>query len=286
MRIRQSNLFQPKSRLTYASPDDPLTKRLVIEAIERATGRPKLERLYREVQTIASSPVDIWDTVLAKLAIRLDYDEQQLAKIPKLGPLVFIANHPFGVVDGLILGTLLSRVRSEFFVLVNEVLCRDETMNEFLLPIDFRETREAMRTNIATKQETLRRLHEGQALGIFPAGGVSTAPRKFWKAAEDLEWKRFVAKVIQQTEATVVPIYVHGRNSRLFQMASQVSLSLRLSLLLNEVRNKIGREISLSIGDPIAYQQIAHLKDRQALLDHLREVTFGLADATTSSNTQ
>lgn len=286
MKIRQSNLFQPKSIFTYASPDDPLTKRLVIEAIERATGRPKIERIYQDIKSNALSPVLIWETMLLKLCIRLDYDEAQLAKIPKLGPLVFIANHPFGVVDGLILGALLSRIRSEFFVLVNEVLCRDETMNEFLLPIDFRENREAIRTNIATKQETLRRLHEGQALGIFPAGGVSTAPRKFWKAAEDLEWKRFVAKVIQQTEATVVPIFVHGQNSRLFQMASQISLSLRLSLLLNEVRNKIGREINLSIGDPIAYRQIAHLKDRQALLDYLREVTFSLENTTASSNTQ
>jgi len=286
MKIRQSSLFQPKSKLTYASPDDPLTKRIVIEAIERATGRPKLEKLYREVQDMQPSPMQIWEMVLAKLAIRLNYDEAQLAKIPKLGPLVFIANHPFGVVDGLILGALASRVRSKFFVLVNEVLCRDETLNEFLLPIDFRETREAMRTNIETKQKTLKRLEAGEALAIFPAGGVSTAPRKFWKEAEDLEWKRFVAQVIQKTEATVVPIYVHGRNSHLFQVASQISLSLRLSLLLNEVRNKIGREISLSIGDPIAYHQIAHLKDRQALLDYLRKVTFELGESTASSNIQ
>ena len=77
---------------------------------------------------------------------------------------------------------------------------------------------------------------------IFPAGGVSTSPNGLGRA-DDLEWKRFTAKVIQMAEATVVPVFVHGQNSRLFQLISQVSQTLRYGMLLNEVRNKMGRDL-------------------------------------------
>jgi putative hemolysin len=94
--------------------------------------------------------------------------------------------------------------------------------------------------------------------------------------AQDLEWKRFTAKVIQQTQATVVPIYVHGQNSRLFQLASRIHLQLRLSLLLHEIRNKIGKTVRVTIGDPIAYETLSQAADRNGMLTYLRKVTFNL----------
>ena len=114
-----------------------------------------------------------------------------------------------------------------------------------------------------------------QALTLFPAGGVATA-RGFRGPIEDLEWKRFVVKVIQMTRATVVPVYVHGRNGRLFQFVSQFSPTLRLALLLNETRNKMGRPVRVTIGDPLPYEALAGFRDRQALLDHLRATVFAL----------
>jgi putative hemolysin len=191
---------------------------------------------------------------------------------------VIIANHPYGVVDGLIMGYLASLVRSHFCVLVNEVLThQDPRLNEQLLPIDFGETRAALQTNLLTRKEALGRLERGEAIVIFPSGGVATSP-KGWGKAEDLEWKRFTAKMIQMAKATVVPVYVPGQNSRLFQLASQISPALRLGMLLNEVRNKMGSQIKLEIGDPIPFATLASVKDRQLLLDLLREKTFSLAD--------
>jgi putative hemolysin len=218
----------------------------------------------------------VWEAALSKLKIRLDYNAADLIRIPNKGPLIVVANHPFGVVDGLILGYLVSRVRSKFTVLVNEVLCKEKLFASYLLPIDFRETRAAMQTNIETRRQALTRLQAGEALAIFPAGGVATTDG--WRGkATDLEWKRFVAKLIQVTRATIVPIYVHGQNSRLFQAVSQFSQTLRIGLLLHEVRNKMGRQIKVSIGEPIAYEAISGLRDRQVLLTYLRDVTYGLA---------
>lgn len=265
-----------RTRITYTSPDDTLFRKLVIGTVEYATGRRKLEKMYAHVKQQQPGQQQVWKMILDQLDVSMIYDERQLEKMPQTGALVVIANHPFGVVDGLILGHLLAQMREAFFVLVNEVLCREELLAPYLLPIDFRETKDALQTNIQTRKTAIERLKAGELMGIFPSGGVATAP-KMWKKAEDLEWKRFVVKLIQQTQATVLPVYIHGRNSRLFQLASQISLNLRLSLLLNEVRNKIGKKVLISIGEPIPYESIAHLKDRQLLLDHLRERTEALS---------
>lgn len=267
-------LYQP-STLTYANPDDSRLRKFLIETLEVTTGRNKLERLYREIREMDIAPEQAWSLILGQLQVTIDYQPGQLNLVPRKGPVIFISNHPFGVVDGLILGELVNRVRPEFFVLVNEVLTREPLFARYLLPIDFRETREAMRTNIHTRRVAVQRLQAGEAMAIFPAGGVATA-RKPFGPAEDLEWKRFVAKLIRQAQATVVPLYFHGQNSRIFQIASQINPQLRLGLFLHEVRNKMGRTIRVDIGDPITWSQMAHLSDRQALLDFLREATHAV----------
>ena len=265
------------NKLTYATAEDPWIRRNIIRFVEFLTGRPKIERLYQELRMMDLVPNEVWDAALDKLNVVGVYDSQQLAKIPKQGPLVFVSNHPFGVIDGLLLGQLVSCVRNEFSVLVHDALTKqDKRLDQFLLPVDFKETKEALRTNIETRKKALETLGAGNSVAIFPAGGVSTSPKGFGKA-EDHEWKRFTAKLIQKSKATVVPIYFHGQNSRLFQLVSQVSQLLRYGLLLHEVRNKMGNHIHITVGDPIPYEALADLKDRQQLLDHLREVTYSLS---------
>jgi len=270
----KSNL---NNKITYASEYDPRGRQLLMKTIENLTGRKKIQKLYNELQAMDITAREVWEVALRKLSVMPVYDQNQMEKVPEEGPVLFISNHPFGVLDGLILGYLVSRKRTEFVVLVNEVLCRqDERLNQFLLPIDFRETKDALQTNINSRNIALSRLQQGHAVAIFPSGGVATSPKGLGKA-EDLEWKRFTAKLIQKSGATVVPIYFHGQNSRLFQLVSQVSAMLRLSMLLHEVRNKMGTQILINIGDPIPHEQLRHYKGQQ-LIDYLRSVTFALAD--------
>lgn len=268
-----------KARLTYASEDDPLLKKLVINSIEFATGRKKLEKLYTQVRTEKPGPDKVWESILTKLEVEILFDEEKLQQIPKEGPLVLIANHPFGVVDGLIFGHLISKVRKDFHVLVNEVLYREEILRQFLLPIDFRNTKEAMQVNISSRNRALEALKAGGAIAIFPAGGVATAPKPLKGKAEDLEWKNFVLKLIKQPDTQVVPLFFHGQNSRLFQLVSHINLNLRLSLLLNEVRNKIGRKIKVEVGAPISPELLRSKKDPAELLLLLRKKTYELAQA-------
>ena len=243
------------TRLTYSTPEDPVLKKLAIYSIENLTGRKKLQKKYEQFIRLNPSKKDIWQLMLEILEIRPEYDTGQLQKIDLSKPTIFIANHPFGVVDGILFGHLVSQLTEHFYFMVNAALCKEEILNQFFLPIDFSPTKKAQLININTKNKALEMLHQHYPIVIFPSGGVATSPG-FWKKAEELEWKRFVVKLIKKAEAHVVPIYFHGRNSRLFQIASNISMNFRLAFLLNEVRNKIGREFKIEIGDTIHYDTI------------------------------
>lgn len=272
----QTSPSHSKSRLSYAKDDDPPFKKVLIRTLEVLTGQRRIQRLYHEIYDMDLEPHEVWGASLQQLEVELRYDRTALASIPKEGPLVFISNHPYGVLDGLILGHIVSQVRPNFFILVNSLLLGEALLDDFLLPVNFEETKAAMRQNIRTKQETIERMKAGEALAIFPGGGVATA-KKWWKGeAEELEWKRFTAKVIQQTRATVVPLFFPGQNSRLFQLASKIDAKLRLGLFINEIRNKMGKEIEVKIGKPIAHTELSGIKNRQDLLDHLQQQVMNL----------
>lgn len=253
-----------KTKLTYTSENDKKAKRFIIRSIEKLSGQPKLERMYNEVLDLNPSSEEIWKILVERLRLNLDFEQSAFDAIPKKEPLIFIANHPFGVVDGIIFGHMVKQKRKDFKFLVNSVLCKERVLNHYFLPIDFADTKEAIKTNITTRKEALRRIENGESIVIFPSGGVATSKRPF-KKAEELDWKKFILKLIRQSKATVIPFYFYGQNSPLFQFVSQVSMDLRISMLLNEVRNKVGKTIKFAIGEPITFKEMQTFKGDELL---------------------
>jgi len=261
---------------SYATAEDPRFKRFLIRVIERVTGQPYLKWLYEDNRDNPIPGESFWDAAIRKLELKIVYNEDDLAKWPKTGPLVVVSNHPYGVLDGVVISHLVSKVRTDFRVLTNSVLYRAEEIREFLLPIDFSETEEALKTNLKSRAEAKDHLMKGGCLVIFPAGGVSTTPTVWHKRAIDTEWKTFTARLITQAKAPVAPVFFAGQNSRLFQVASHLSMTLRLSLIFKEVHDRIGSEVHVRIGQPVPFEQLPSMGDRHAFMSELREMTYAL----------
>jgi len=261
---------------SYAAPDDPWFKRLVIHAIEHLTGQPYLKWLYEDYRATRTANESFWDSAIQRLELKVVCNEDALARLPGTGPLVVVANHPFGVLDGVVIAHLVAKARTDFLILTNEVLTRAEEIRPWLLPVDFAETEEALKTNLQTRATAKHHLMSGGCLIVFPAGGVSTTPTLWEKRAVDAEWKKFTARLITQARAPVVPFFFAGQNSRLFQLASHISMTLRLSLLFKEVHDRIGSEVHVRVGEVVPFERLANISDRQAFMNHLRLMTYAL----------
>ena len=237
-----------------------------------------LKRLYLDMLTHPVAGEGFFTAVVRVLRLDIRYDRTQLAKIPRSGPLVVVANHAFGALDGIALSRLVEDVRGDFLTLTHSVLLRVPELRSAMLPVDFSGTPEATRTNLRTRAEARKHLAAGGALIVFPSGTVATSPDRLGlRPAVEVPWQPFTSQLIQRSRANVVPVFFPGQNSWLFQVASHVSPTLRMVLLFREVKNRIGTTLPVVIGDPIPYSALAQITGRQALADHLRTLTYALA---------
>lgn len=263
--------------ISYASAAPTRRGRALIRAVENLTGRRKLIARAQGYQTDVALGRSFWQVMPDRFGLTLEVAGGSLANIPRTGPLVVIANHPYGILDGLMMGQLLDAQRGDFRILAHSVFRQAAEVNRILLPISFDETKEAVRLNLETRANALTYLGCGGAIGVFPGGTVSTAAKPFSQAM-DPSWRNFTAKMIAKSGATVVPIYFEGQNSRLFQIASHLHASLRLALLIKEFKNRTDEPVRVVIGEPIPADTIDALKcDPTAMMETLRRATYALS---------
>lgn len=266
-----------EEQFSFVAPGDGVLRRKTIRMIERLVGQRELMQLYLRNRAAPVRDEPFFEAGLRHLRLGLAYDEAKLAAIPKEGPLIFVSNHPYGVLDGIGACVLAGRARGDFRILINSLLTGPEEMRLNSLPIDFRLTRDAMTTNLQTRAEARRYLADGGTLVVFPGGTVSTRPKALSRQpAFDPAWKPFVSQLVQKSRASVVPLYFEGENGWAFHAASHVSATLRIALLFREVRKQMGGSLHVHIGDVVPYEEIAHIRDRYALAQHLRDVTYRL----------
>lgn len=264
--------------ISYASTASSWGSRMVVRLLENAGGRIGLIRRARGYEREVAGSEDFWGVMCRRYDIDLEVVGGTLDAIPREGPLVVVANHPFGILDGLAMGRILSECRAgDIRIMAHSVLDRAPELRRILLPIDFSETREAAARNLATRAEALRYLVGGGAIGIFPGGTVSTAPTPFGPAL-DPTWRSFTAKLAAVPDATVIPLFFEGSNSRLFQVASHLHYALRLGLLIPEFRARVGSPVRFVVGAPIPRAQIAAFgRDARGLMAFLRQRTYALS---------
>lgn len=264
--------------ISYAFSASSRSGRAVIRTVENATGRLKLIRRADGYQNDIARGADFWDVMVQRYGLSLDVIGGHLSNIPSSGPLILVSNHPYGILDGLMMGHILSKVRGgDFRILANRVFRRAEDLDRIILPISFDETREAQAENLKTRRTALEYLRCGGAIGVFPGGTVSTAAKPFSRPM-DPGWRSFTAKMVAKSGATIVPIYFEGSNSRLFQIASHLHVTLRMALLINEFKRRVDEPVKVVIGQAIPRDALArHDKDPKAMMDFLRAQTYALS---------
>ena len=276
---RLSDYIQDDPTLSYVQETDPWIIQKFISAIEIMFGRRKLEAIYKDLQKEPFSVESFFSGALDATKIQGGYDQNKLSNLPKTVPLVFVAHHPFGLVDWLLLLDMAIKARGNFRVLINALLCRDRNLAPHFLPIDFEDSKAAAKNNIRTKKMAQQCLKEDIPLLIFPSGCVSTADRKGFGKVVDAPWTTFAAKLIRDSDATVVPVYFEGQNSRLFHIASHISEPLRMALLLNEASNKFDTKVSAHIGDHLSWSDLEDVGNRQELTNFLYRKVNELSEA-------
>ena len=265
-------------RFSYASEELGLSAQGVVRLIEWATGQPRIRRMYQRYTKLGRPPALFWHDAIAELRLDLQLNRRPAEAIPARGPLLVVANHPFGVVDGIILCWLVAQVRDDYQIMTHRVLHQAPEVRPRILPVDFSGTETARQSNLRSRRRARELLDAGGALLVFPGGGVAAAPKTFGQAV-DRPWGTLAAKLALATGAAALPVFFHGQNSRWFQAASNIHQTLRYALLFHEVRNKIGRRLTVTLGDTITPERLRAIGDRKAVTEFLRGATHGLADA-------
>ncbi|MEP7729637.1 lysophospholipid acyltransferase family protein [Marinomonas primoryensis] len=245
--------------------------------VEWATGLAKLDRLYQQRPSRQTS-FEFMRYTLDALNIDYSIAKGSVGNIPQDGPVVIVANHPLGAIEGVVLADLVGRVRQDVKVLANELLKRLPEISDLFIGVDVFGGKAAQRTNGQAIRDAHRHLASGGVLIVFPAGEVSTyAKRTSFKnerTLADIEWSQSVANFLKRSEAVTVPIFINGQNSALFYQAGRVHPLLRTALLGRELLNKKASRIDISIGSAIPFSELSQFESSQNLVSYLRLNTY------------
>ena len=243
-------------RLSYAGTFTNPFKVGTIRVIEWTTAKLKLLSMIRSFEA-SGAPVGVafWTKAVRHMGITLGTPAAEIARIPATGPVIVVANHPHGLVDGMIMAEMVSRVRPDFRILTRSLLTGIPEIEEFMIPVPFPHEENARELGLQMRDLTMAHLKNNGVVILFPAGKVATSETLFGAAVE-AEWNVFTHKMIRASGATIVPIHFTGQNSRYYQIANKLSATVRQGLLLYEIRRALFKPQRPHIGEPIPASEL------------------------------
>ena len=266
--------------LSYASTFEDPFKATLIRIIEAFTGKLTVLRLIRKFEkNAAPTGQGFWRAALDVMGIELTTPQSQLDRIPKEGPVIVVANHPHGMVDGMIFADLIGCVRPDYRILTRSLLTViDEVAGSYMIAVPFAHDPDALQKSIAMRAAAMKHLKDGGVVALFPSGSVAASETFFGPAVEE-EWNVFTAALIRRSGATVVPMHFPGQNSRAYQIANKLSPILRQGLLLHEIVHSLNKPQGPVVGQPLDQEEVATWKDDpRGFMAWLRNHTLSLKD--------
>ena len=234
-----------------------------------------LNEIYDKTKHLQN--VEFLDAILNEFQIKFEIPEEDFKRLPKGGAYITISNHPLGGIDGALLLKLMLEKEPNFKIIANFLLHRIEPMKQYIMPVNPFEDHKKAKSSVIGIKETLRHLSDGNPLGIFPAGEVSTY--KDGELIVDKAWEQGAIKVIRKAQVPVVPIYFHAKNSRLFYFLSKINPILRTAKLPSEVFSQKNRIIKVRIGKPISVVEQNEYKTIEEYSEFLRRKTYMLSNS-------
>jgi putative hemolysin len=244
---------------------------------ERLSGLDKIETIYSRTNRSGDGQ-EFLRRVIAALNIRYEIFREDLSYIPPEGPVVVVANHPFGGIEGILLASLLGEVRKDLKIMANYLLQCFPELHDLMIFVDPFGKNHSIKKNIPALKEAIRWLQRGGMLTIFPAGEVAQLNLKA-REISDPPWSETCARIIKKTGAAVLPVYFPGANGPLFQILGLLHPRLRTALLPRELINKQGRTIKLKIGKVIPFERLQSFESDADMTAYLRLRTYILKAA-------
>lgn len=274
---QQADVPYDRRKLSYANTFTNPFQRNTIKTLELLTGKLRLLRKVRQFEKMGipfGQP--FWSQALDLLGIELLTSEGEISRIPKKGPLVIVANHPHGLVDGMVLAELIGNVRTDYKILTRSLLTGVKQIDQFMIPVPFDHEENALQKSLEMRRFAMKHLENDGVLVLFPSGKVASSDTIFGSVVEG-EWSPFTAKLIQKSNADVLPIFFPGSNSRMYQIANQISATLRQGLLIYEVVHAMNKPQKPVVGNLIKQDEISSWRrDPRGFMRWLRDTTIAL----------
>ncbi|APG60622.1 GNAT family N-acyltransferase [Christiangramia salexigens] len=237
----------------------------------------KLSRINREYDKHKHlKGTEFISAILKEFEVDFEIPEKDLKRIPKEGPFITISNHPLGGIDGMILMKLILEKREDYKVIANFLLHRLDPLKPYILPVNPFENHKEAQSSLSGMKKAIAHIREGNALGIFPAGEVSTHRDK--KIFVDKPWEPSAMKLIQKAKVPVVPVYFHAKNSLFFYRLASISDLLRTAKLPSEMLTQKRRKIKVRVGHPISVEDQQEHTNLETFTAFLRRKTYMLAN--------
>jgi len=267
-----SGLMKQKSQelkdFSFIEDELPVYKQLLIKLIEQITGKRKVSKIYRQIVAKDDTGRSFWDRAVEELELQIRIHGNSLNSIPKEGPLLVVANHPFGQIDGLVLGYILEKIRPDFKIVAWDIMNEIDYFKDKILPISFKNEYSSKRNNLRTLKQSIQNIKEGGVVAIFPSGECAISKNFIGKAQEG-QWLKFTSRIVLATDVPVLPIFFHGQNSRIFQIIGNFGYYFKLSMFFHEICNMIGKDVRLTIGNLLNETDYSNRNNEDDLIDYL-----------------
>lgn len=275
MRIKhEKHPFKISGSIKFSK--SPKINHIIESLVNKILGLQRLDDMYQALPP-THTPIEFIDTALARLNIESNFIDEEISNIPKSGPVIIVANHPFGGIEGVIMAQMLLKLRPDVRIMANYFLTRFPDYGDLFIGVDPFGGKKSNANNMKPMREAVQWLRNGGVLLVFPAGEVA---HKRWFSREivDPKWNNGIARIAKMTKAPVTPVYISGTNTKLFHLLGLIHPLLRTAMLPREMLNKQNQTINFRIGKNIPYKKLTSCQNDDEVMQYLRVRTYMLQE--------